>query len=103
VLYIATEDVQGCATAFGVRRAHPEAAGTLTWLQMPKALTSDYNQVAELIEAVEPYAYDHIVLDTLREAHRRRNRQPGIRGALIAQFSAWWSLARLWTWYTTLA
>lgn len=71
VLYIPTEDVQGLryrVTAW--RRAHPGAAGRLSFLEMPEGLDlQDYNQVAELIEAVEPYQYDHIILDTLREAH----------------------------------
>jgi AAA domain-containing protein/bifunctional DNA primase/polymerase-like protein len=71
VLYIATEDVQGLRyRVVAWRHAHPEASGALTWLQMPEGLDlQDYDQVAELIEAVEPYAYDHIILDTLREAH----------------------------------
>lgn len=71
VLYIATEDVQGLRyRVVAWRRAHPEATGKLTWLKMPEGLDlQDYDQVAELIEAVQPYEYDHIVLDTLREAH----------------------------------
>jgi adenosyl cobinamide kinase/adenosyl cobinamide phosphate guanylyltransferase len=71
VLYIATEDVQGLRYRIAAwRLANPGVAGRLTWLQMPEGLDlQDYNQVAELIEAVEPYTYDHIILDTLREAH----------------------------------
>lgn len=71
VLYIPTEDVQGLRYRIVAwRRAHPDVAGCLTWLQMPTGLDlQDHSQVAELIEAVEPYEYDHIIIDTLREAH----------------------------------
>jgi AAA domain/Primase C terminal 2 (PriCT-2) len=71
VLYIPTEDVSGLRYRVAAwRRAHPEASGRMTWLQMPEGLDlQDHKQVAELIEAIEPFQYDHIVLDTLREAH----------------------------------
>ena len=71
VLYIPTEDVQGLRYRLAAwRLAHPDAGGRLSFLEMPEGLDlQDYNQVAELIEAVTPYEYDHIILDTLREAH----------------------------------
>ena len=71
VLYIPTEDVQGLRYRIVAwRKAHPDVSGHLTWLQMPTGLDlQDHAQVAELIEAVEPYHYDHIIIDTLREAH----------------------------------
>lgn len=71
VLYIPTEDVQGLRYRIVAwRLAHPNVTGHLTWLQMPIGLDlQDPEHVAELIEAVQPYEYDHIVIDTLREAH----------------------------------
>jgi len=71
VLYIPTEDVQGLRYRIVAwRKAHPDVAGHLTWLQMPIGLDlQDGDHVAELIEAVQPYEYDHIIIDTLREAH----------------------------------
>ncbi len=71
VLYIATEDVSGLRYRVAAwRKAHPEAGGQITWLQMPEGLDlQDHRQVAELLETIRPYEYDHIVLDTLREAH----------------------------------
>jgi len=71
VLYIATEDQQGLRYRVAAwRKAYPAAEGRLTWLKMPDGLDlQDHHQVAELLDAIAPYQYDHIVLDTLREAH----------------------------------
>lgn len=71
VLYIATEDLSGLRYRVAAwRKAHPDAQGRLTWLDMPRGLDlQDHKQIAELIETISPYEYDHIVLDTLREAH----------------------------------
>jgi predicted ATP-dependent serine protease len=71
VLYVATEDMQGLHyRVVAWRKARTDTAGKLTWLKMPEGLDlQDHSQVAELVEAIEPYQYDHIVIDTLREAH----------------------------------
>jgi hypothetical protein len=71
VLYIPTEDVSGLRYRIAAwHKAHPEASGHLTWLRMPEGLDlQDHKQVADLIETIQPYRYDHIVIDTLREAH----------------------------------
>lgn len=71
VLYIATEDLQGLRYRVSAwRKAHPEASGRLTWLKTPDGLDlQNPEHVAALLSAIQPYEYDLIVLDTLREAH----------------------------------
>jgi len=71
VLYVPTEDLSGLRYRVAAwRKAHPEASGRLTWLQMPEGLDlQDHGQVADLLEAIEPYKYDLVTVDTLREAH----------------------------------
>jgi AAA domain len=71
VLYIATEDQSNLRYAVAAwRQAHPDAGGALAWLDAPDGLDlQDHTQVAELLATIGPDPYDHIVLDTLREAH----------------------------------
>lgn len=71
VLYIATEDKQGLRYRVAAwRLAHPGASGRLTWLRMPDGLDlQNHAHVGALLDTIEPYDYDLIVLDTLREAH----------------------------------
>ncbi len=71
VLYIPTEDLQGLRYRVAAwRRAHPEAIGRLTWLKMPDGLDlQNPNHVAALLDTINPYQYDLVVIDTLRESH----------------------------------
>jgi KaiC/GvpD/RAD55 family RecA-like ATPase len=72
VLYVATEDLTGLKHRVAAwRRAFPERQGlSLTWLEMPEELDlQDTGQVHDLLTTIRSCAYDHIIIDTLREAH----------------------------------